>query len=373
MACPVPFGTSLLDATTRPPNDEAEWDQVMASVKERLAQDPMCIKRVRLSALAAIKLTAHANSGVEEGRADPARRTPIEVMGALVGFLDTNDPDCLIISDAFITPCKGGAHAAVMDERTVTFKSEYKDLIEQINPRAKVVGWYHSHPFEPTETGHHCWFSATDVGSQAMQQHMMDKKGFPFVGMVIDPQTTMERRQLHFGCFRCYNKVLPVEGAVTMPEGRTPDARPQPGKAGPARRWGPQWKKYYALGVSFYTNPQNAMALRILNASYGWINDLVTAKSNQKDFKQQLNRTAKKLGVDAESTKLQIEQMGKNMFVNVPGKGSGRRAAGGGRGNSTGKDMGGPSAFEKIVAISSESAVEVDVGATKQVVQAMTM
>ncbi len=38
--------------------------------------------------------------------------------------------------------------------------------------------------------------------------------------------------------------------------------------------------------VSFYTNPQNAMALRILNSSYGWINDLVSAKSNQTEFKQ---------------------------------------------------------------------------------------
>merc|ERR1740117_2014091 len=90
--------------------------------KARLSKDPMHLKRVRISALAAIRIITHANNGVKDGRADPDRQTPVEVMGELVGFLDQNDPETLVISDSFIVPCKGGAHSAVADARTDAYK-----------------------------------------------------------------------------------------------------------------------------------------------------------------------------------------------------------------------------------------------------------
>jgi len=290
MSCPVPIGTSILSKKCIPPRNDDEWDQAMAKFKQGLKTDPMYLKRVKISALAAIKLIQHANDGVKEGRADPERCVPLEVMGNLLGFIDPEDEQCLVITDSFITPCKGGAHSSDPDARTAGYRVDYEEIYGFTNPRVKQVGWYHSHPFEPLNdakscTTHHCWFSAIDVGTQTQAQGIQDRYGMPYVGIVIDPQTTLERRQIHFGCFRTYNRLC-TSSSVT--KGRTPDGKSliDFGDSANNSRWGDQWDKYYALDVSFFTNEENKKTLSILNASYGWINDLVLTKTSQSTFKQ---------------------------------------------------------------------------------------
>ena len=243
----------------------------------------------------AIKLIAHAQDGVKEGREDPERGVPLEVMGNLLGYIDPEDGQCLVITDSFITPCKGGAHSSDPDSRTGGYRAEYEEIYGLTNPRVKQVGWYHSHPFEPLNdfkscTTHHCWFSAIDVGTQTQAQGIADKYGMPYVGLVIDPQTTLERRQIHFGVFRLYNR----QTCIRIPKDRTPDGKSLRsfGDSANNSRWGDQWDKYYALDVSFFTNEENKKTLSILNASYGWINDLVLMKTSQSTYKQQMNRQA---------------------------------------------------------------------------------
>ena len=290
MACPIPVGTSILSKKCVPPRDDKEWDEAMAKFKKGLQKDPMYLKRVKISALAAIKLLAHAQDGVKEGRDDPERGVPLEVMGNLFGYIDPEDGQCLVITDSFITPCKGGAHSSVQDSRTGGYRAEYEEIYGFMNPRVKQVGWYHSHPFEPLNdfkscNTHHCWFSSIDVGTQTQAQGIADRYGMPYVGIVIDPQTSLTRRQIHFGCFRIYNR----QTCIRIPtKKRTPDGKSLSdfGDSANTSRWGDQWDKYYALDVSFFTNEENKKTLSILNASYGWINDLVLMKSSQSTYKQ---------------------------------------------------------------------------------------
>ena len=108
MSVPVPQGTVLLDKGTVPPADEDAMDEVFRDFKKRCAKDPMHLKRVKISTLAAIKMIVHANSGVVQGRKDDSNANmPVEVMGNMMGYIDPLDPECLIITDSFITPCIG--------------------------------------------------------------------------------------------------------------------------------------------------------------------------------------------------------------------------------------------------------------------------
>ena len=278
MAVPVPLGTVILSDKSAPPSDD-EKNKMREIAKRDLKTDPMYWKRVKVSALAAIKILTHAMTGVKEGREDPERGTPIEVMGCLLGYVDPEDKQCVIVTDSFILPCKGGAHSAEEDARTAPYEAEYVGaVVEKTQKRISKVGWYHSHPFDPVKGGngcalHHCWYSTTDVKTQTQHQVMMDRFGVPFVGIVVDPLTTIKTRKMHLGCYRIYNR---MNEKICVPC-RTPDGKGLDifGKDANTERWGEGWKLYYALDVTFFTNPQNRKMFSILNAAYGWVNDIV--------------------------------------------------------------------------------------------------
>lgn len=102
MSCPVMIGTNLLDNCRPAEITDDDSRRKSKEFKERLAKDPMHLKRVRISALAAIRLITHAQRGVLEGLADADRgNTPVEVMGELIGFVDPSDNESLVISDVF--------------------------------------------------------------------------------------------------------------------------------------------------------------------------------------------------------------------------------------------------------------------------------
>ena len=96
-----------------------------------------------------------------------------------------------------------------------TFCAGYEGLANELKrtrPEGMFCGWYHSHPFEPVSGGDHCWFSGIDVGTQTAQQTVFEKDGKPFVGLVVDPQTSMKEGRPHFGAFRCYDRGFEKEG-----------------------------------------------------------------------------------------------------------------------------------------------------------------
>ena len=57
--------------------------------------EPKYMRHVRISASAAMKMTAHAKTGVEKGLAS-AHRMPVEVMGFLHVAIDPSDPRTLV-------------------------------------------------------------------------------------------------------------------------------------------------------------------------------------------------------------------------------------------------------------------------------------
>ena len=146
----------------------------------------------------------HAQVGIAEGTA--ATGKPIEIMGVLVGYCNY-DTDEIVVVDARRVPCAGGAHSAEADPETAIAMAEISNELEQLYANVVIIGWYHSHPFDEIEDSprHHCRFSAVDVDTQAMLQRQYDYfEGIPFVGIVVDPLTSLARQQFHIGAYRTY-------------------------------------------------------------------------------------------------------------------------------------------------------------------------
>ena len=147
----------------------------------------------------------HAMVGIKQGVEKQGK--PIEVMGVLVGYCDYESNDIVVV-DARPVPCVGGAHSAEPDPETAIAMANISDELESLYGEALVIiGWYHSHPFDVVQDSaqHHCRFSAIDVETQAMLQRQYDYfEGIPFIGIVVDPLTSLARRQFHIGAYRTY-------------------------------------------------------------------------------------------------------------------------------------------------------------------------
>ena len=84
-----------------------------------------------------------------------------------MGHQDTNDPHCLIISDAQALPIEGFETSVVaQSDETLTYQINLANLNERTRHSSeKFCGWYHSHPFDVEEYSH-CYLSNTDVQTQ---------------------------------------------------------------------------------------------------------------------------------------------------------------------------------------------------------------
>ena len=196
-------------------------------------QDIKLYRRVRLSGVAAAKILIHAKRGCDEGVAATGR--PTEIMGMLFGYADTKSEGTVVITDAFEIPLAGSCHDIApfqpnpatnsMGQEFFYFYGEdtpggYEGLaaeLKRTRPEGLFCGWYHSHPFEPVSGADHCWFSGIDVGTQTTQQTVFEKDGQPFVGLVVDPQTSLKEGRPHFGAFRCYDRGFEKEGLAALP------------------------------------------------------------------------------------------------------------------------------------------------------------
>ena len=63
--------------------------------------NPRYFTKVKVSAVAAMKMTTHASAGVDKGLQGP-NRMPIEVMGMMHGHVDTEEEGCLIVNDVSV-------------------------------------------------------------------------------------------------------------------------------------------------------------------------------------------------------------------------------------------------------------------------------
>ncbi|KAJ8448767.1 hypothetical protein Cgig2_011388 [Carnegiea gigantea] len=208
--------------------------------------DPHYFKRVKISALALLKMVVHARSG-----------GTIEVMGLMQG---KTDGDAIIVMDAFALPVEGtetrvnaqaDAYEYMVDysqtnkqhfgSTTKVFLLSYgwwssgiaeteeglrgrggNEACSSIHLKAgrleNVVGWYHSHP------GYGCWLSGIDVSTQMLNQQFQE----PFLAVVIDPTRTVSAGKVEIGAFRTYPEGYkpsdePVSEYQTIPLNKVED------------------------------------------------------------------------------------------------------------------------------------------------------
>jgi len=110
------------------------------------------------------KVEQHAKSRLEE-----------EVLGILIGRMEDQAPDVLIIEDAISGETIFEKHRVTMPKETI---AKIADDIIAGRIEGNVVGWYHSHP------GFGLFLSDLDIATQAKLQQFS-----PYiVAIVIDPE-----------------------------------------------------------------------------------------------------------------------------------------------------------------------------------------
>jgi COP9 signalosome complex subunit 5 len=143
-------------------------------------KDLRYFKKVRISAVALLKMLIHTRSGGD-----------IEVMGLMQGKVMG---EVFYILDTFPLPVEGTETRVNAGAQANEFMVQYLDLCEHIDQPEQVVGWYHSHP------GYGCWLSGIDVGTQQLYQQHQE----PFLAIVIDPTRTAAVGQVEIGAFRTF-------------------------------------------------------------------------------------------------------------------------------------------------------------------------
>ncbi|KAJ6361177.1 hypothetical protein OIU78_001754 [Salix suchowensis] len=184
------------------------------------SNDPNYFRRVKISALALLKMVVHARSG-----------GTIEVMGLMQG---KTDGDSIIVMDAFALPVEGTETRVNAQADAYEYMVDYSQTNKQAGRLENVVGWYHSHP------GYGCWLSGIDVSTQMLNQQYQE----PFLAVVIDPTRTVSAGKVEIGAFRTYPEGYkppddPVSEYQTIPLNKIED-------------FGVHCKQYYSLDITYF-------------------------------------------------------------------------------------------------------------------------
>ncbi|KAH8917064.1 Mov34-domain-containing protein [Atractiella rhizophila] len=201
-------------------------------------QDPHYFKKVKISAIALIKMVMHARSG-----------GAYEVMGMMQGKIDG---DTFVVMDAFALPVEGTETRVNAANEAYEYMVEFNDRSKHVGRMENIVGWYHSHP------GYGCWLSGIDVMTQMTNQTYTD----PFLAIVIDPNRTISAGRVDIGAFRTY------------PEGYTPpNATASEYQSIPLSKiedFGVHASQYYPLEISHFKSSLDSRILDLLWNKY-WV------------------------------------------------------------------------------------------------------
>ncbi|TPX51718.1 hypothetical protein SeMB42_g00885 [Synchytrium endobioticum] len=228
------------------------------------AKDPNYFKKVKISAVALIKMVLHARSG-----------GTIEVMGLMQGKVAG---DTIIIMDAFALPVEGTETRVSAADQANEYIIQYNELIKEVGRVENPIGWYHSHP------GYGCWLSGIDVNTQMLNQQYQD----PWVAIVVDPIRTISAGKVEIGAFR------------TFPAGyKPPDEGPSEYQTIPLSKiedFGVHAKQYYQLDVSCFKSSLDTHLLELLWHKY-WVNTLSSSSllTNRAYNAQQIADLAEKI------------------------------------------------------------------------------
>jgi COP9 signalosome complex subunit 5 len=262
---------------------------------ERLfLKDPLYFKNVKISPSAAMKMMMHVQSGVEKGVKRSITGKPTEVMGLLIGRQCTEDPTCLIISDAQALPIEGFETSVVSDStEMILYTINHQTLNEKSRHECeKFCGWYHSHPFD-LEDYSHCYFSNTDISTQLSYQRACERQGDPWLGIVIDPLRSLARGSLELESFRAF----PPEYTHTL--NMTPDGTIVTDDRKRLSLWGAGWNRYYKLNTTYYMSSLSSTVLTTLKDNFLWQNNLHKTSSIEPEQRQsgidRMNKVAREL------------------------------------------------------------------------------
>jgi proteasome lid subunit RPN8/RPN11 len=378
--------------------DIGERDAIFKKVKDSLMADTLDqrhVTKVKISGLAATKILMHAKRGVDTGVA--TNGFPLEVMGLLFGArrcschrarscslgadpqlaavcigYPMDDGKTVVVTDAFEVPAAGGAHAVEMDPETSVYMAELMESLRQTRPEGKICGWFHSHPFDANALDEtlgkddHCWFSQIDVSNQlSWQQAFETMDGVPFVGIVVDPKTSCQKRRLVMRAFRNYSKMASYDPGSIMPDGR-----PEPYENYAFERWGAGWKSYYEIKLEYF----NSMMANLIMDSLGgslWVDELASSPTNERQFTVSAPGRIREIASDIGKAGPRVgggRGSALSMFgVNAMGGGGG--SVGGGGGSSSGSE--GPtdpsSLLAKAAKSSSKLTTEIAAGAARTI------
>lgn len=228
-----------MDDTAIYMHDEVENERLDA--ERPWKDDPNFFKKVKISAVALIKMVMHTRSG-----------GTLEVMGLMRGKA-LRDGTFMIL-DAFPLPVEGTETRVNAGASANEFMINFNESCERVDKNECICGWYHSHP------GYGCWLSGIDVQTQKLYQSHQE----PFLAIVIDPTRTVSAGKVEIGAFRTY------------PDGHTPqDIGPeyQTIPLDKIEDFGVHFKQYYTLPIEIFKNSVDNKLLELLWNKY-WIDTL---------------------------------------------------------------------------------------------------
>jgi len=245
-------------------------------VEGKWRTDHQGFKKVKISAVALLKMVMHAKSG---GR--------IEVMGLMQGKIV--DHDTIVVMDSFALPVEASETRVNAQAEADEYIIQYIELINQVGRKENAIGWYHSHP------SYGCWLSGIDVATQRLQQ----KQG-PWVAVVVDPIRTVSAGKVELGAFRTY------------PENFKPtDQSAQQWQSIPLDKiedFGVYANQYYKLDISYFKSSLDEHLLNLLWNKY-WVHTLSsnTLLSNRDYFAGAIGDVSEKI----EQAETQLQHSGR--------------------------------------------------------------
>jgi len=273
-------------------------------------------KSCQISALAAMKMLKHSIVGVEEGRKSESKTT-FEVLGFLVG---KPDGESVVVFDTIPSFAKGFENSVELSQGAMVAAVNQATQLEKKAREEKIIGWYHSHPFD-VETYSHCHLSATDVRTQKMQQQMIPT----FTAIVVDPLRSLARQEPEFGAFRTYPK------GHKPPEDECPDATFAPKMSeGRIKRWGHSSDEYYVLKTTYFMSQLGRHFLGIMSKNNLWVRVLGSTPILETEARQQFSERVRKAAEKLQLASSQLAQAGGRGFyggpIGMPG-GPGKKGA----------------------------------------------
>jgi len=204
-------------------------------------KDPNHFKRVKISAIALLKMVMHARSGGQ-----------LEVMGLMMGKVDG---ETMIVMDSFALPVEGTETRVNAQTEGYEYMVEYLSLIKDVGRQENALGWYHSHP------GYGCWLSGIDVSTQMLNQQFQE----PWLAIVIDPVRTISSGKVELGAFRTYPEGYKADNDAPSEYQSIPISK--------IEDFGVHCKQYYPLEVSYFKSSLDSQLLDLLWNKY-WVNAL---------------------------------------------------------------------------------------------------